>query len=586
MKWLNNVGVRAKLLIVTVPLAIALIFSLVFMTIEIRSTQKEITTVYYDVLYTVNNNLVNADRDFYQSLKGAMQHYDFANGYTGAPADFVQTLLPGVLDDYNTNKQQVYDKVRAAAECAKQNDSLYNVVKSEDGITFSECMNSFEENMAAWEASFNVATNDGDWEAFHNTFDAARGTLDGMQQVTEKWAEEENALLTRSIQSKVLTIVILYLILMAVLTVLVVMVVRGIRVGITKVTRDLDELAKGDLTISYPDDSEIGRDEIGAITKSAKMLTAKLRDVMSQSHDMSEDLNKTSSEMADSANQATLASEQVTEAVTEISKGAVSQAESVEHAANETDEIGKDIENISGAVADMDRYAEEMKEACDKAMGALDKLIRQSEEVTVSVRDIGDTINSTNESAKSISEFTQAITDIATQTNLLSLNASIEAARAGDAGRGFAVVADEIRQLADQSSTSADKIKSIVEKLLADSASSVSVLEKLNESFGVQAQQLDSTRSNMETMSANVVNVKDTSSNISKQTGMLNDAKNVLLEIISDLSAISEENAASTEETNASMEELNATFTIISESANRLQGLAADLNKNISYFKV
>ena len=392
MKWLNNVGVRAKLLIVTVPLAIALIFSLVFMTIEIRSTQKEITTVYYDVLYTVNNNLVNADRDFYQSLKGAMQHYDFANGYTGAPADFVQTLLPGVLDDYNTNKQQVYDKVRAAAECAKQNDSLYNVVKSEDGITFSECMNSFEENMAAWEASFNVATNDGDWEAFHNTFDAARGTLDGMQQVTEKWAEEENALLTRSIQSKVLTIVILYLILMAVLTVLVVMVVRGIRVGITKVTRDLDELAKGDLTISYPDDSEIGRDEIGAITKSAKMLTAKLRDVMSQSHDMSEDLNKTSSEMADSANQATLASEQVTEAVTEISKGAVSQAESVEHAANETDEIGKDIENISGAVADMDRYAEEMKEACDKAMGALDKLIRQSEEVTVSVRDIGDTI--------------------------------------------------------------------------------------------------------------------------------------------------------------------------------------------------
>lgn len=586
MKWLNNVGVRAKLMIVTVPLAIALIFSLVFMTAEIRSTQKEITTVYYDVLYTVNNNLVNADRDFYQSLKGAMQHYDFSNGYTGAPADFVQNLLPGVLDDYNTNKQQVYDKVGAADECAKQNDSLYNEIKSEDGLTFSECMKNFKENMAAWEASFNVATNDGDWEAFHNTFDAARGTLDGMQQVTEKWAEEENALLTRSIQSKVLTIIILYLILMAVLTVLVVMVVRGIRVGITKVTRDLDELAKGDLTISYPDDSEIGRDEIGAITKSAKMLTAKLRDVMSQSREMSEDLNKTSSEMADSANQATLASEQVTEAVTEISKGAVAQAESVEHAANETDEIGKDIENISGAVADMDHYAEEMKEACDKAMEALDKLIRQSEEVTVSVKDIGDTINSTNESAKSISEFTQAITDIATQTNLLSLNASIEAARAGDAGRGFAVVADEIRQLADQSSSSADKIKSIVEKLLADSASSVSVLEKLNESFGVQAQQLDSTRSNMETMSANVVNVKDTSSNISKQTGMLNDAKNVLLEIISDLSAISEENAASTEETNASMEELNATFTIISESANRLQGLAADLNKNISYFTV
>jgi methyl-accepting chemotaxis protein len=219
-------------------------------------------------------------------------------------------------------------------------------------------------------------------------------------------------------------------------------------------------------------------------------------------------------------------------------------------------------------------------------MDALDKLIRQSNEVTRSVKDIGDTINSTNESAKTISEFTQAITDIATQTNLLSLNASIEAARAGDAGRGFAVVADEIRQLADQSSNSADKIKGIVEKLLADSASSVSVLEKLNESFGIQEEQLDMTRTNMETMSGNVANVKSTSEHISDRIQSLNDAKNGLMEIISDLSAISEENAASTEETNASMEELNATFTMISESANRLQTLASELEDTVSYFKV
>nr|MCR4643571.1 methyl-accepting chemotaxis protein [Lachnospiraceae bacterium] len=291
-------------------------------------------------------------------------------------------------------------------------------------------------------------------------------------------------------------------------------------------------------------------------------------------------------ELADSASQASQASDQVTDAVTEISKGAVAQAESVENAVGNTDEIGKNIEAITGNVNEMDSYSEEMKDACDKAMASLEKLIRQSDDVKASVREIGDTINSTNESAKTISAFTQAITDIATQTNLLSLNASIEAARAGDAGRGFAVVADEIRQLADQSSESADKIKSIVERLLADSASSVSVLEKLNESFGVQGEQLDSTKANMVSMSGNVTSVKDTSTSISKQVSALNEAKNSLMEIISDLSAISEENAASTEETNASMEELNATFTIISESAVKLQGLSADLTRTISYFKV
>ena len=586
MKWLNNVSVRGKLLIITIPLAIALVFSVVFMAVEIRTTHSETSAVYYDILYTVNSNLVNADRDFYQSMKGGMQYYDFINGFTGAPPEFAATQLPGALDDYNSNKQQVYDKVRLAVDTAKQNEDLFTSVKSEAGTTFKEEAQLFEDDMVAWEAAFNIEANTGDWEAYHNTFSTTRDTLDHMQQITETWAEEENAKLLKEIQGRVVTIALLYIILMIVLTVIVVFVVRGIRLGIRRVTDNLDELANGNLTLSYPDDSDIGRDDIGQITKSAKMLTAKLRDVMSQSHAMSEEVTTTSADLADSASQATQASEQVTDAVTEVSKGAVAQAESVENAVNETDEIGKNIENISGAVSEMDRYAEEMKDACDKAMSSLDKLIRQSEEVTASVKDISDTINSTNESAKSISEFTQAITDIATQTNLLSLNASIEAARAGDAGRGFAVVADEIRQLADQSSNSADKIKSIVEKLLADSASSVSVLEKLNESFGVQAQQLESTKDNMESMSGNVASVKNTSSDISKQAGMLNDAKNGLLEIISDLSAISEENAASTEETNASMEELNATFTIISESASRLQGLAEDLKNNISYFKV
>ncbi|MBR5421359.1 MAG: methyl-accepting chemotaxis protein [Lachnospiraceae bacterium] len=352
------------------------------------------------------------------------------------------------------------------------------------------------------------------------------------------------------------------------------------------IAEGVDELAAGNLSLDI-DPALVNRnDELGIIAEGVENLDEKLRDVISKSQAASRELDSQSNDLADSASQASQASDQVTDAVTEISKGAVAQAESVESAVGDTDDIGKNIENITADVSEMDRYAEEMKIACDKAMEALERLIKQSEEVTASVKDIGDTINSTNESAKSISDFTQAITDIATQTNLLSLNASIEAARAGDAGRGFAVVADEIRQLADQSSESADKIKSIVEKLLADSASSVSVLEKLNESFGVQAEQLDSTRTNMVTMNGNVSSVKDTASHISNRVASLNDAKNGLMEIISDLSAISEENAASTEETNASMEELNATFTIISEAAGKLQALSTDLADTISYFKL
>ena len=586
MGFLKNISVRVKLLIVSIPLAVALIFSVIFMAVEVSGTMKDVTNVYYDILYTVNSKLLNGDRDFYQSMKAAMQYYDFINGFTAAPPEFAATQLPGALDDYESNKKQVYDNVSAAAEVAQKSESLYTGVKSANGYTYSSAVSEFNDNMKAWEASFNVKDNTGDWEAFHTTFSTSRDMINEMQEITESWATQEYAALTKEIQTKVLIIAILFAILILVLGVIVVAVIRGIRRGIEGVTSDLDELARGNLTIDLPDERTLGTDEIGRIQKSSITLSKKLREVMTQSHTMANELTAAGTDLAESAHQASQASDQVTDAVTEISKGAVAQAESVENAVGNTDEIGKNIENITGNVSDMDSYSEEMKAACDKAMDALEKLIRQSDDVKASVREIGDTINSTNESAKTISAFTQAITDIATQTNLLSLNASIEAARAGDAGRGFAVVADEIRQLADQSSESADKIKSIVERLLADSASSVSVLEKLNESFGVQGEQLDSTKANMVTMSGNVTSVKDTSTNISKQVSALNDAKNSLMEIISDLSAISEENAASTEETNASMEELNATFTMISESAAKLQGLSANLTDTISYFKI
>ncbi len=584
MKLLKNLGVRTKLLMVTVPLAVALIIAVIICAFVINKTEKRISGVYFDTMYTVNSNLLNADRDFYQALEGASEHHQMMRGF----GEYKETKLPDKLDDFNENAQQVLDRLEAAASVARQNEDLYRQYTSEAGKTFEECEAQFNRDYKVWIAQFDVEKDgsDGSWAKFVEYFGSARGALNDMQEITEKWAVEKHDQLSKQNMNTVIMLSIIFAVLIAVLGTGVVGVIRVLRMGIQGVTKDLDELASGNLALTFLDEQELGSDEIGRIQKSAKSLSERLSDIMKQTKDMSDELARSGREMADSASQAALASDQVTDAIAEISKGAVTQAESVESAAGDTDDIGRNIETITEDVQNMDQYAADMKNACDKAMEALDKLIRQSGEVTTSVKDIGDTINSTNDSAKSISEFTQAITDIATQTNLLSLNASIEAARAGDAGRGFAVVADEIRALADQSSQSADKIKSIVDRLLADSASSVSVLEKLNESFGVQEKQLNSTKDNMELMSSNVANVKDTAAHITGRVNALNDSKNGLMEVISDLSAISEENAASTEETNASMEELNATFTVISESADNLQNLAKDLNDTISYFKL
>ena len=584
MKRIKNINISIKLAIIILPLTLSLIAALLFHVFQIRKNNSELTHVYYEILYKVNNSLTNADRDYHQALIGATQYYDITNGYSAMSSELAATKAPEKLQDYLSNIAQVKSNLETAGKIAKTHNKLYKGLKTDDGRTFEYIYDETLKSIAEFESCYDVEKGTGNWSLFNEHFTESRKDLDELGELTEKWVIAEKKELDTQIQQKAMNSIICFVIIIILLQLLSTIISRQIAGGLIDANKTLTQISEGNLDLEFPEDNEFSKDEIGTIQKSTKALSIKLRDVIDTAKGMSAQLKDSGSELAESSSNASCASNQVTDSVIDISKGAIYQAENIRNAENNTENIGNNIEDIVSNVEEMDSYATSMKDSCDKAMDALDNLMKQSATVTESVKDIGNTITSTNKSALSISAFTQAITDISSQTNLLSLNASIEAARAGEAGKGFAVVANEIRNLADQSRTSADEIKLIVDKLLEDSASSVKVLNKLNQSFSQQSSQLDSTKLDMQNMSINVNSVKEASACITEKILSLTNSKNDLIKIISELSGISDNNAAAAQQTNASMQELNATFSVISESADKLQKIANNLSDTISYF--
>ena len=195
-------------------------------------------------------------------------------------------------------------------------------------------------------------------------------------------------------------------------------------------------------------------------------------------------------------------------------------------------------------------------------------------------------IRTTNESVVKIQEAVDLISSIASQTNLLSLNASIEAARAGEAGRGFAVVASEIQKLAEQTNTSAKIIGEIIVNLSLDSEQTVKSINDVTEMLDEQKRNMEETKFRLSSVSDGILLTENEMKGVLSQADSCSKAGSKVVDLMTNLSAIAEENAASTEQTTTSMGELNDGTYSLAKTAEELKELSEKLTGDLNYFKM
>lgn len=388
------------------------------------------------------------------------------------------------------------------------------------------------------------------------------------------------------IKSKTTTIIIVEIIIILIATAAIILLVRGIQKGVHATERAVAGLSNGDLTTII--DSKVVRrnDELGDMTKGVAILVQQLTEVVHNIRESSEVLLTSGTELNNMAEQTSSTADEISRAVEDISRGAVSQSEEIESASYEIDAMGQLIEKIVDNVAQLSAGTMEIKGTSDQSVQIIHQLSESNDRSMEAIGRISEQVNATNDSAMKISSAVDLITSIAEETNLLSLNASIEAARAGEQGRGFAVVAGQIQKLAEQSNESARTIADIINNLLQDSENTVHVMNEVQEIMNEQQAKLNETRQQFELVGEGISSASMAANIIKEQTETCDTARAKVVDVISNLSAISEENAASTEETTASMQELNATINLLAESAGRLQELSKSLEENISFFRI
>jgi methyl-accepting chemotaxis protein len=360
-------------------------------------------------------------------------------------------------------------------------------------------------------------------------------------------------------------------------------IARGIVKPINNIMKLMKKAEDGDLTVIL-DHRKL--DEIGKLSSSFNIMIKKIKELIGEVSLVSNKVLKNVEEVAEISMESAEATKQISMAIGEIATGSTEQAKSSSEAIEQIRVLGQKIDVVMENTQKVKAISSETKEIGNSSIIVVKELNERTRQSLSKVQEINQDIYDLNDSSKEIEKIIEVIKSISDQTSLLSLNASIEAARVGEAGKGFTVVANEIKKLSDQSKEATMMISNIINNIQNKTKNTVNLVKEANNIFREQEKSVRNTDNAFRIIVQSTENISLQVENVTLVMNDIYSFKEKTIETVENISVLAEESSAATEEVLASVEEENLSVQELASLSNELHEAVQNLNESILMFKI